>query len=340
MAPAMKYSSVTGTREFYHIERANPARLWFLRRFPSECWLNRRGCQAEPPPGSPARNLRFEDDFHLGFDLCGLCPRERESNLLGTADSRLIPLDVGQRAIYSSGAHSPTAAIFYPGFLEADTDMDVKSTWLFLVRHGATTANEQVPYILQGNGIDLPLSPNGERQAEAVANFLPRFPIRRVYSSAMLRARQTAARIAAQLQVETAAIPELHECSVGRWEGLDWETIRQLHPEDYRRFHENPAEHPYLGGESYGDVLRRTKPVLEGLVERHAGEAIAVVAHNVVNRTFLADLMGLDLRRAPRIMQANCCVNIIRMQGNKRELMTLNGAFHLGDDYFRDPPLP
>jgi broad specificity phosphatase PhoE len=206
-------------------------------------------------------------------------------------------------------------------------------TWLFLVRHGATEANERAPYILQGNSIDLPLSQQGERQAEALARFLPQFPIRRVYSSGMLRARQTAEKIARALNVELEVAPDLYECNVGCWEGLDWGTIRERFPREHRQFVENPAENPYLGGESYGDVLRRAKPVIEGLLAAHAGESIAVVAHNVVNRAVLSNLLGLDLKRAPHLSQANCCVNLIRARAGKAELISLNGVFHLGPQY-------
>src|SRR5260221_14744168 len=90
-------------------------------------------------------------------------------------------------------------------------------TWLYLVRHGATEANERVPPILQGNGMDLALSPEGTRQAEAVAAFLKRFPIRCVYTSALLRARQTAAAIAAPLGLEPEVAADLQECNVGLW---------------------------------------------------------------------------------------------------------------------------
>ncbi|MBI3865414.1 MAG: histidine phosphatase family protein, partial [Planctomycetia bacterium] len=155
--------------------------------------------------------------------------------------------------------------------LAAGTDV----TWLYLIRHGATEANERVPYILQGNGIDLPLSAAGEKQADAVAGFLPQFPIRHVYSSGMLRARQTAGKIARRLNLDSAVVPELHECDVGQWEGLDWGTIRERHPREHALFVENPAENPYLGGESYGDVLKRVRPVLERLLSAHAGESIA-----------------------------------------------------------------
>jgi len=43
--------------------------------------------------------------------------------------------------------------------------------------------------------------------------------------------------------------------------------------------------------------------VIERLAEEHRGESIAVVAHNVVNRAVLADLLGVDLRLAPKILR-------------------------------------
>ncbi len=176
-------------------------------------------------------------------------------------------------------------------------------TWLYLVRHGATEANERVPYILQGHAIDLALSPAGERQAAAVAGFLGKFPITHVNSSTMVRARQTADAIAGALGLANTPVADLQECDVGAWEGLDWQTIRERFPVEHARFVENPGITPYLGGESYEDVLRRVKPILENLLARHVGERIAVVVHNVVNRSFLADLLGLDLRLAPKIAQ-------------------------------------
>ncbi len=203
-------------------------------------------------------------------------------------------------------------------------------TWLYLVRHGATEANQRVPYILQGHAIDLPLSRDGEAQSRAVAALLKQFPITRVFSSSMLRARQTAETIARELGVDARTMADLQECDVGVWEGLDWGTIRERYPEAHARFVANPGEIPYLGGESYGDVLRRAKPVLESLLDRHIGAHVAVVAHNVVNRAFLADLMGLDLRRAPQISQGNGCVNLVRRRAGQSEVITLNAVFHTG----------
>ena len=202
-------------------------------------------------------------------------------------------------------------------------------TQLILVRHGTTDANVRVPYILQGSGIDLSLNDNGRKQAARVADFLASFPVRHVYASTLKRASETAAMIAEHHAVTVTQLAEIIECDVGLWEGKDWDTISQEHPEAYRLFHEDPATHPYLGGESYSDVLRRALPVFERLLQQHIGETIVVVAHNIVNRAFVAHLLGLEMRRAKELAQGNCCVNIIQHHAGKSSLVTMNSLFHL-----------
>ena len=203
------------------------------------------------------------------------------------------------------------------------------TTMLYLVRHGATDANEQRPYILQGRTLDGSLSSRGRQQAEAVSRFLKRFELSRIYCSRMRRAIETARSIAEPHDVEIETIDELVECHVGCWEGMDWDSIMREFPDEYSAFMENPAENPYLDGESYGDVLDRTQPAIQQILERHPGESIAIVAHNVVNRVYLSRLLGLELHKAKDIRQSNCGVNVIRYRDGVTELMTLNADFHL-----------
>lgn len=210
--------------------------------------------------------------------------------------------------------------------------MPETDTTLYLIRHGATEANERKPYILQGRGLDGPLSARGRRQADAVAQLLATFPLQAVCASPLRRALETAEMIAAahNLPVETDA--ELTECDVGAWEGMDWGSIERKFPDGYRAFRSDPARAPYLQGESYYDVHTRAAPAIDRLLERHAGKALVVVAHNVVNRAYLAGLMGLDLGRAKDVRQSNCGVNVIRRRSGQTELLTLNAHFHLPQD--------
>jgi broad specificity phosphatase PhoE len=205
------------------------------------------------------------------------------------------------------------------------------TTFLYLVRHGSTDANLKRPYILQGRGMDLSLNEVGCQQAQAVGEFLSQWTLQQVYSSGMKRAIETAEQIAKHHELEVQPVEQLAECHVGNWEGMDWESIEQEHPEAYRAFMENPALNPYLGGESYHDVQLRVQPVLQQLLERHVGESIAVVAHNVVNRVYLAGLLGVDLSRAKDLRQTNAGVNVIRYREGETALMTMNAHFHLDE---------
>lgn len=202
-------------------------------------------------------------------------------------------------------------------------------TTLYLIRHAATKQNDARPVILQGCGLDGPLSATGRRQAAQVARFLQRFPLAHVVASPMLRAQQTAAAIAEPHQLMVETIADLHEVDVGEWEACSWDEIMRDDADAYARFMEDPATVPYHGGESYSDVLRRTKPVLQDLLTRYSGQTFAVVAHNIVNRVLLADLLGLPLRAARDLRQSNCCVNIIRGTADKAELVTLNAELTL-----------
>ncbi len=129
------------------------------------------------------------------------------------------------------------------------------------------------------------------------------------------------------LDVQTLA--DIHEVDVGEWEGLSWTEVMQRYPEQYQRFVARPAEVPYLGGESYSDVLQRAKPAISEVAARHTGESIVIVAHNVVNRSLLAHLLGLDLNLAPKLRQSNCCINVLRYKDELLEVVTMNAELSL-----------
>ncbi len=203
------------------------------------------------------------------------------------------------------------------------------TTMMYLIRHGATSANEQQPYILQGCSVDLPLSPTGQQQAADVGRLLSDDRLAMVYSSRLLRARETAAMIAKPHGINVETLEGIEECDVGAWERMDWETIRTRFPDEFQRFHDEPYETPYLEGESYRNVFERAWPVLMRLLERHQGQTIAVVSHNVVNRVIVAELLGLERRKAKEIRQVNGGVNVLRYRQGRVSLLTLNALFHL-----------
>ncbi|MHB8900181.1 MAG: histidine phosphatase family protein [Thermoguttaceae bacterium] len=201
--------------------------------------------------------------------------------------------------------------------------------WLYLVRHGETDNNRARPPRLQGRRSDEALSENGRRQAEQTGRLLSGAELSGVYSSPLLRARQTAEAIARPHRLKVVLLDELVEADVGAWEGRNWAEIERSHPHAYRAFMENAADNPYLGGETIRAVVQRSAPVLERLLAENVGRSIAVVAHNAVNRAWLTRLLGLPTAQYRSVPQDNCGVSLIRYRNGKAKAVTVNGVFHL-----------
>ena len=98
---------------------------------------------------------------------------------------------------------------------------------LILVRHGAT---ENLKY----NGVtDVPLSRNGYLQAELIKRRLEKEPIRKIYTSDLSRAVETAKTINLPHGVEIEIEPDLREINFGLWEGLSFPEISTRYKEQF-----------------------------------------------------------------------------------------------------------
>jgi broad specificity phosphatase PhoE len=200
---------------------------------------------------------------------------------------------------------------------------------MYLLRHGATANNLADPPLLQGRGVDLELSDAGRQQAACAAELLAKQRLAAVYSSPLIRARQTAEIIAKPHGLAVQLVSAIEEVDVGRWEGRSWKEISRTEPEPYRQFIADSANHGYLGGENMNQVLDRCVPALNDLMRQHLGAEIAVSSHNVVNRVYVASLLGVPIFRAREIDQGNGGVNVIRLRRGEVKLLSLNSTFHL-----------
>lgn len=200
---------------------------------------------------------------------------------------------------------------------------------LFLVRHGATANNLARPPKLQGQRENPPLSSTGRAQADAVARYLGHFPLAAVYSSPLVRARETAEEIARPHKLPVETVAALTECDIGRWEGRSWDQVRQDDAEAYRLFIEDASQHPYAGGENLSQVNARVAPAILEICGRHIGRPVAIAAHNVVNRALVAHVLEIPLKHARRIPQENCGVNVLRFREGKLSVLTINAVEHL-----------
>jgi probable phosphoglycerate mutase len=197
---------------------------------------------------------------------------------------------------------------------------------LTLVRHGETSAN------LEGvwhGSTDGPLTPRGREQALRVAGFLRdrHADASAIYSSPLLRARETAGAIAGRLGLEPRLEKGLAEFDLGTWEG---KTYRELH-ERHRLWDEmrrDPDFAPH-GGESPRRVAERIVEALRRIGASHPGERVIVVAHGGALSLGLAALVDGDYTRWRRVM-ANCAVSELVLEPAP-ELLSFNCVEHLDD---------
>jgi probable phosphoglycerate mutase len=170
-------------------------------------------------------------------------------------------------------------------------------TRLVLLRHGQTELSAQRRY--SGRG-DPSLSDLGLRQAKAAATRLATVDSATgqlaggavaVVCSPLSRARQTADEVAAALGIAVLPMPGLIETDFGEWEGLTFAEAAARDPESHRRWLSDPAV-PTPGGESFDEVHRRVRAVLDRLIAEHGGSTLIVVSHVTPIKTLIR--MGLD----------------------------------------------
>jgi broad specificity phosphatase PhoE len=202
-------------------------------------------------------------------------------------------------------------------------------TTLYLIRHGATAANLLSPPTLQGRYQDPPLADIGVRQAEITRDLLAIRPIDACYSSPLRRAVQTASIIAQPHGLRPKHVDALVEIDVGQWEGLDWGTIRKSDNKAYAQFMKNPARFGYPGGENFSEVGKRVENAVETILAEHQGQRILVVSHHVVNRIYLAHLLGIPPSGARRVSLDNCGISVVVREAQRTSVTMVNACLHL-----------
>ena len=117
---------------------------------------------------------------------------------------------------------------------------------------------------------------------------------------------------------------------MGRWEGKQITQVEEEEPDAWQTFLSDPATYGFPDGESFNDVYRRVAPAFEQMLEDATGRAVTVaVCHNLVNRVYLAGVMGIPLRMAGRIPQHNASIDLIVRTSGETKLVTVNNLSHL-----------
>lgn len=185
----------------------------------------------------------------------------------------------------------------------------VSEKTIYLIRHAHPDLPEGVKKMCLGRKNDLPLSELGHSQACALARRFAAIPLEAVYTSPLLRARQTAQAIAGDAR-PLYVLEDLIELDGGEWDGLTFDELHERYPHAF-----GPGARSACppGGESDESGLARMQKAFD-LIIRNTRNCAAVVAHSGVNRLFLCALSGMPLSEKKKMGQDHAAVAVLTYQ--------------------------
>ncbi len=188
---------------------------------------------------------------------------------------------------------------------------------VYILRHGETAYNTA------GNRYcghtDIGLTDKGIMQAKHVNKRLHGVQVDAVYSSPLERARLTA-EIATDRQVHTDE--RIIEVDFGDWEGKTQAEFMISDPGTWEAWMQDPlSAKAGATGETGQQVVDRVDAFFSEMLSKHSGQTIVVVAHNGVNRLYMAYKLGMPLKNYRLILQENSAITYFEL--DDEGIMTL-----------------
>lgn len=203
-------------------------------------------------------------------------------------------------------------------------------TEILLIRHGETSWNAVKR--LQGH-LDIPLNAAGERQVAALGKALRDEPLDAVFSSDLLRARQTAHAIAALRGMEVRIDVGLRERCYGAFEGMRHAEIRERYPEAYRVWQARDLDARIPPGERQAETLRefstRVIDAITRIVSACSYRRIALVTHGGVLECAYRAAQGVGFAHARDFDIFNASINRLAWDGSGLQVLRWGDVTHL-----------
>ena len=196
---------------------------------------------------------------------------------------------------------------------------------LILVRHGETEWNAQRRY--QGQS-DIPLSEEGRRQANCVAERLACQKIDVVYASDLERAWETASIIAEPNQLQVCLEPRLRELNFGVLEGLTFDEAQIQYPEMIAAWLKD-FNQPPQGAETIDLFHARIVSLLDDLKQKHDDQTLLLVGHGGSLSELLRVVLGLSREKRWYLEMENASLSEVSIAEDYVSLKRLNDTGHL-----------
>ena len=201
------------------------------------------------------------------------------------------------------------------------------ATEIYIIRHGQSIANEKQMYI---GRMDWDLSERGYLEAEETANALSSVKIDAVYSSSLLRAKNTALPHARLRSLDVIPRDDLMEISLGSWEGMEIKDLEKT-DEFVHGWCENFGTFTPPDGEKVSDAADRFYNAVLEIARENDGRTVLIAAHAAVIRAFWGKASGIAAEEvATRVkFPINASITRVRYDGEKLVPIFYSDTSHL-----------
>jgi broad specificity phosphatase PhoE len=195
---------------------------------------------------------------------------------------------------------------------------------IYCVRHGESVYNAEGR--IQGQA-DVMLSDLGLRQGEAVAHELQKICLDAIYSSPLVRAKQTAEILAERVNLPIRFDDRLKEIDAGIFQHQRRVDLEVTHPEELQRWRSEDLDYVIPGGESRRQLMQRGCEAMWA-VAANEHRHVAVVAHGRLLVVTIKCLVGLE-PHAPPISLENGSITTLAFDGGGFRVERWNQSDHL-----------
>jgi probable phosphomutase (TIGR03848 family) len=197
-------------------------------------------------------------------------------------------------------------------------------TTFLLIRHAAP---ELVPDTLAGRLPGVPLSRQGQKQAERLAERLAELPIAAVYSSPLERALGTAEPLAQLVRTEVQCCDSFADIEYGEWSGKRFDELNG--DPRWRHWNEFRSGAPLPNGGLMLEVQVRAVLALEELRRRHTDKVVAVVSHSDVIKALITHYLGVSLDLFQRVEISPASFSVLAVYDWGARVVRLNDTSNL-----------
>ncbi len=175
---------------------------------------------------------------------------------------------------------------------------------VYLLRHGESLWNADNNRYC--GRTDIALTEKGMAQAHLVKEQLSHVDFMEAYASPLQRAYITAQIVSGK---EVVKDERLIETDFGTWEGKPKEIFIPENEILWNNWMDNPAVYRAGGtGETATEIIERADSFYNDVHKKYANGNVLVVAHNGINRFYLAYKLGMPLKNYRQLIQHNSLI--------------------------------